>query len=76
MDLVTYFLKNIGSTGWWQLLNSYNVGALSFGSYSVDAYSAGKSLTQSDVWPIVSNALKNDKFASSTDAIYILLTSR
>ena len=76
MDMVTNFLKKFGSSNWWKLLRSNGVGALSFGSYSMDAYSAGKSLTRADVGNIVSKALKKGAFASSADAIYILMTSR
>ena len=76
MDMVTNFLKNIGMSAWWKLMYSYGVGNLSFGNYSMDAYSAGYRLARADVGNIVRKALRNGDFASSTDAIYVLMTSR
>lgn len=49
---------------------------MSYGSSADDAYSAGYDLTRDDVWSILSNAINNGDFASSTDALYIVLISR
>jgi hypothetical protein len=76
ITIIENFAKNIGSTAWWNITRRYNNTApITFGGSTYDSYSQGRSLSNINIFSIVSKAINTAALPQDTNGIYLVLTS-
>lgn len=72
---------SMGNSGWMNIEQTYydnagpTNGIVNWGGSTTDAYSLGTSLTDANIWTIVSSALSSGRLPTSTDAVYFVNTA-
>lgn len=75
MNLAATFLNGVAGINWFKSELTYNTFTVSVkGSYN-DKYSLGKSLSEANIYQIVSNALASKKFPTDAAGIYFVMTA-